>query len=318
MISRKRNFDKRKTLVTVACMIVALALQCVYWEHTYTIKPDLGVVSQVPSDVEADALSFGDKELYFRSQALNLQFMGDTWGRSTPLKDYDYKLVYQWLVFLDKYDPKSNMLPSAAAYYYSKTQHPADVSYILDYLEKRSFADPEYNWWWLSQSIYLANSVLHDKQRAIRIASVLRKVKADIPIWARQMEAFLQEDLGDKDKAADIMCDAIKNSKNFAKLPQREIDFFVYFFNERLKMWKGKENELIQYCAEREMKANGIQAEEEVLEKKLPENADKAVWDSKPVASPTTPVAKTPLAAPAATPANTAKPAENKAPAAAK
>jgi hypothetical protein len=183
--------------------------------------------------------------------ALDLQFMGDTWGRSTPLKDYDYKEVYKWLHFLDKYDPKSNMLPSSAAYYYSKTQRPSDVIYLLDYLEERSFKDPEANWWWLSQGIYLANSILGDKPRAIRLANVLHKVKADIPLWARQMEAFLREDLGDKEAAGDIMCDTIQNYKGLEKMEKQDIDFFVYFFKERIKAWKGKENELAAYCAQR-------------------------------------------------------------------
>lgn len=274
MTSRKKNSNKRNTLLVTIVMLVALAAQIFYWSKTYKIGPQLGIVSPVPSDIEAEALAFGDRQFYFRMQALNLQFMGDTWGRSTPLKDYDMKMVYRWMKFLDKYDPKSNMLPSAAAYYYSKTQNPHDVVYMLDYLEERSFADPEYNWWWLSQSIYLANAVLGDKERAVKIAAVLRTVKADVPIWARQMEAFLREDMGEKDKAADIMCDAIKNSKNFQDLPQREIDFFVYFFNERLQMWKGKEDELIQYCAEREMRANGELEAKKLLDKQLPEHKD--------------------------------------------
>ena len=238
-------------LATTLVILIALTLQLGFWEKTYKTLPKLGILAPVPSDIEAEALSFGDKELYFRWQALNLQFMGDTWGRSTPLKDYNYKEVYKWLHFLDKYDPKSNMLPSSAAYYYSKTQRPSDVTYLLDYIEERAYKNPEANWWWLSQCIYMANSILKDRPRAVRMARVLRSVKADIPIWARQMEAFVQEDLGDKEKSADVMCDVIHNYKNFEKLPKEDIDFFVYFFQQRLKTWKGKENELAQYCAQR-------------------------------------------------------------------
>lgn len=231
-------------------ILVALGAQIGLWYKTHLIQPKLGIMYEVPSQTEAKALAFGDEQLYFRAQVLNLQFMGDSWGRSTPLKDYDYKLVYRWLSFLDQFDPESNFLPSTAAYYYSKTQRPSDVAYLLDYLEERSFKNPEYNWWWLSQSIYLANSILGDKERAIKIAAVLRSVqKDDLPIWARQMEAFLREDLGEKEQAASIMCDSIRNSNNFKNLPRHEIDFFVHFFQERLKTWKGKENELIEYCA---------------------------------------------------------------------
>ncbi len=134
----------------VAKIILALflVLQAMFWVKTYEIKPKLDIVPPLPSQQEMAALSFGDTQFYFRGLALNLQMAGDTFGRSTPLKDYNYPKLLEWFRLLDRLDedcipPKkleecrastSNYIPSVAAYYFSKSQHPKDAKYVLDYL----------------------------------------------------------------------------------------------------------------------------------------------------------------------------------------
>lgn len=221
--------------MTKIILLLFVVLQLMFWQHTYEIKPKLDIVPHLPSKYETAALSFGDNQLYFRSLALNLQMSGDTFGRSTPLKDYDYPKLLEWFRLLDTLDYKSNFVPSIAAYYFSRSQNSSDVKYVLDYLEEHSYRDPEANWWWLSQSIYLANSVLKDKPRAIRIAAELRKVKAEMPLWARQMEAFLREDMGDKAQAERIMCETFRDAGHLKDAPKREQDFMIHFFEERMK-----------------------------------------------------------------------------------
>jgi hypothetical protein len=238
------------------CAIGFLALQMMFWSYGTDILPKLGIVPPLPSEKESAALSFGDNQLYFRQLGLTVQMSGDTFGRSTPLKDYDYPKLEKWFKFLDTLDNKSELMPSAAAYYFSRSQHPQDVKYVLNYLEDRSFKDPEYNWWWLSQAIYLANDVLKDKQRAIKIAHVLHEVKGDIPIWARQMEAFLQEDIGDKKAAKAIMCETFRTLGSGQNIEEKELDFMMVYFKHRLgldqvkseKEMAGKIKEIAQAC----------------------------------------------------------------------
>lgn len=245
-------------MVVKIILTLFLILQVMFWYKTYEIKPKLDIVPPIPSKQEMSALSFGDKQFYFRGLALNLQMAGDTFGRSTPLKDYNYPKLLEWFRLLDTLDSKSNYIPSVAAYYFSRSQHPKDVKYIIDYLEEHSMRDPEANWWWLSQSIYLANSVLGDKQRAIKIADELHKVKTQIPLWARQMEAFLREDMGEKDKAEQIMCDTFSQAGHLKDAPKREQDFMIYFFETRMKeALKHKTLEQVaELCARKYLKAD--------------------------------------------------------------
>jgi hypothetical protein len=232
-------------------LVLALAAQIGFWYSVKDIKPNLEITPEIPTANQTEAFSLGDRQFFFRAKTLDLQMAGDTFGRTTALKDYDYPLLKKWFFYLDTLDSKSNFTPSIAAYYFSRTQNPPDVIYTLDYLEAHADKDPTAKWWWYSQAIYLANSVLGDKERALEIAVKLRNVKGDLPIWARQMEAFMREDLGDKDSAEAIMCDVFANFKD---IPDFERNFMMYFFQERMNTVQDKDmNEIAKRCAIRKM-----------------------------------------------------------------
>jgi len=220
-------FLKNLPLILVTLMQVAL------WQRSKDIKPDLIILSEVPGKYEVKALSFGDDEFYFRVLGGQLQMAGDTFGRSTPLKDYDYVKLLAWFRLLDGLDEKSNYIPALAAYYYSNTQRASDNKYIIEYLEENAARDPEHKWWWLAQAAMIAKYRLHDKAKALEIARHLSGIPGDLPIWARQLPAFLYADMGEKDQAIIIIRDILKNYKN---LPPDELNFMYYFVKDRLKM----------------------------------------------------------------------------------
>ena len=234
-------------------LVIALIAQITFWDSVKDIKPNLEVTPEIPTVNQTAAFSLGDEQAYFRMKTMELQMAGDTFGRTTALKDYDFPLLKKWFFYLDELDSRSNFTPSIAAYYFSRTQNPPDVIYPLDYLEAHADRDPPNKWWWYSQAIYLANSVLKDKPRALQIAKKLRAVEADMPMWARQMEVFMHEDLGDKDTAEAIMCEVFEN---FTEIPELERNFMMHFFEERLETVDDKGMEAIaRRCAYR--KARG-------------------------------------------------------------
>ena len=122
-------------------LIICLGLQIFFWSFAQDEKPNLGVMPIMPSEAEIEALSFGDKQLYFRSMAMNLQMAGDTFGRTTPLKDYNYPELLEWFRMMDTLDQRSNFIPSIAAYYFSRSQNTPDVKYMVEYLLEHGMVD---------------------------------------------------------------------------------------------------------------------------------------------------------------------------------
>jgi hypothetical protein len=208
-------------------------LQVTLWTQTKHFKPEFTIVPDVPSELSIKAFSFGDEQFYFRTLAFQLQNAGDTFGRFTALKDYSYPRLYQWFTLLDTLDNKSNFVPSLAAYYYSQTQNTPDVKYIIKYLEETSERDLYNKWWWMGQAVYLANHKLNDKDWALRLAKKLASTpRNDIPLWTKQMPAFILEQRGEEDEAMRIIADILNNVDN---IDQGELNFMGYFVSERLK-----------------------------------------------------------------------------------
>ena len=209
-----------------------LILQACFWYYTKDSKPELQVVPEVPGQATVKALSFGDEEFYFRVLALELQNMGDTYGRGTALKHYNYKKLSGWFYLLDSLDNVSSFVPALASYYFSQTQNKPDVRYVVDYLWDHSSPNPSRDWWWLMQAVYLTNHVLDDKQRALKISYKLAEARGkDIPLWVRQWPAFMHEQLGEKEEALLIIKNILETEQTISPSERK---FMNYFINERL------------------------------------------------------------------------------------
>ena len=214
-------------------LYVSLILQIGLWFITSDIKPNLGILPEVPSQASIKAISLGDDAFYFRSFAYQIQNAGDSFGRFTALKEYNYAKLYQWLLLLDSLDSRSNFVPALAGYYFSQTQNTPDVRYIVDYLDQHAIKDLHNKWWWMSQAVYLANHKLKDRELALKLAYKLASTpRDDIPLWVKQMPAFIHEQLGEKEQAIYI----IKNIlENIDSIDQGELNFMHYFVTERLE-----------------------------------------------------------------------------------
>jgi len=220
----------KKWLHAYGLLSLFVCLQIGYWYKTSDIRPDMTIVPEVPGRVSLHALTFGDDEFYFRSLAFMLQNSGDTYGRFSPLRYYDFNKLYNWFMLLDELDSKSNILPAMGSYYFSQTQNTADVRYIVDYLYAHSIHDVEHKWWWLLQAIYLSMHKLGDMDLAIKAARPLQNDK--VPVWAREMTAVVYEKRGEMDDALRIM-ETIKN--NVHDIPESDLKYMTYFVKERLK-----------------------------------------------------------------------------------
>ncbi len=239
----------QRELINKLALIIVLVAQIIFWNKTNHIKPDMIIVPDVPKETTVKLLSLGDSQFYFRQLAFKIQNAGDSWGRFTALKDYNYKDLQGWFFLLDSLDPISNFVPSIASYYFSQTQRPEDTIYIIEYLREHYKHDPTKKWWWLTQATHIASHKLKNKELALEIAYELAStpLSVNMPLWARQMPAFIHEQLGETEAAVQIIADILENVDNFTP---GELNFMEYFLRERLEDEKFK-YEIIQELRKR-------------------------------------------------------------------
>jgi hypothetical protein len=212
-------------------LALCVMLQLGFWFKTKDITPDLAIVPPVPGEQAVQALSFGDTQFYFRVLALELQNAGDTYGRFTSLRYYDFNKLYHWFKLLDTLDFRSDMMPAMATYYFSQTQNTADIRYIVDYVYEHATRDVPKKWWWLMQSIYLAQHKLKDMDLALKVAAPL--VNDGVPVFAQHMAAVVHEKRGEMEDALRIMETIRDNAKD---IPEADLKYMNYFVKERLNM----------------------------------------------------------------------------------
>lgn len=252
--------------LAIAVFVALFISQVAFWNYTRAIKPELGIVPDVPGERTVRALSFGDEQVFFRLLALNIQNSGDTFGRFTALYKYDYNKLYHWFHLLNGLDNESNYLPAMSAYYYSQTQNPADVHYMVDFLDEYTDGRAKDKWWWVTQGVYIANHKMNDKTRALALAKRLQGV-TDIPLWAQQLPAFIYEQRGEFDEAAQIIQDIAKHKDQYT---EGELNFMAHFMKERIHRFDQVKKEFEEIQREKEtQKAQGIAEPKDIA---IPDN----------------------------------------------
>lgn len=194
---------------------IALVLLCniVFWFSVRDIKAQWNNVPPPPSTVYAAAYGLGDKSFAYRVNGLMLQNLGDTGGRVTSLKDYDYDRLSAWFLLQDHLDPHSDFIPYLASYYFGGVQEPEKYRPVLDYLEMIGQRPTGEQWRWLAHAVWFARFQMKDMDRALELAQSLAKTKdPTAPAWARQMPAFVLNAQGNKDEAYGLLLEILKSS----------------------------------------------------------------------------------------------------------
>jgi len=199
----------KNNIFTILLFIFLLLQFCIWKNFTSKIKYDFTITPLPPSKLEMNIFSLGDKSLLYRIYAFKLQNAGDTFGETTPLKDYDYEKLEKWFYALDNLDNISEYVPSIAGFYFSLSQNPLDNKYIIDYLINFADKNPNKYWRWYVTSAYIAKNKLKNEELAFNTAKKLLNIENDkIPFISRAMALFM---LNEKDLHS---CKVVKMVKN--------------------------------------------------------------------------------------------------------
>ncbi len=233
-------------LFVKAALAAVLVLNVAFWFSIRDIRSHWNNVPPVPDEKYASAYGLGDKSFAYRLNGIMIQNLGDTGGRVTSLKDYDYGKLAKWFFLQDHLDKKSNFIPYLAGYYFSGVQEPEKFRPVLDYLEQVGNRDYGQKWRWLAQAVFIARYKLNDLDKALSLANVMAKINNDnMPSWARQMPAFIMSAKGEKDAAYALMLEILKTSAD--KMHPNEVNAMrAYICEQILEMEEAKQDPICE------------------------------------------------------------------------
>lgn len=210
-----------------------LLLNTAFWFYARDMKPFWEDVPPVPQQKHAAFSTLGDEQMAFRMAGIMLQNFGDTYGRSTALKDYNYDRLGKWLFFADKLDQRSNYLPFLAAYYYGASQDPSKIDPVIDYLKTAGQRPDGEKWRWLLQATYLARFRQDNLEKALALAELLAEhPNEDRPLWSYQMPVFVMQEMGNKEAAYNLVINLLRDEAE--NLHPAEVNFMLYHLCDRI------------------------------------------------------------------------------------
>ena len=179
------------------CVLLAAALAAQLAWHAASSAPRVSGEALPPAPA-AGALrlaAFGEAQAASRLSMLYLQ--------GYDLHTLDYARLTGWLRALLELDPRGQYPLFAAARVYAEIPDPARSRRMLEFVHQQFLLDPNRRWPWLAHAALLAKHRLHDLPLARRYAAAIDRhtTAADVPLWARQMEIFILEDMNEVDAA---------------------------------------------------------------------------------------------------------------------
>ena len=181
-----------------------------------------------PSTALLRLASLGEPVAAAKLLMLHLQSFDYRVGSRVPYRDLDYERVVAWLDHIVDLDPSAQYPLMTASRIYAEVPDPAKQRLMLDFVYRRYLEDPNRRWPWLAHAAYVAKHQLKDLPLARRYAVALEKntTTPDAPLWVRQMEFFILEDMNELEAAKILLgglvaSGQIKDARELAMLQAR-------------------------------------------------------------------------------------------------
>jgi hypothetical protein len=147
--------------------------------------------------------SFGEPVALAKALMLYLQAYDYQSGSRIPYRDLDYDRLEGWLARILELDPQGQYPLLAASRLYAEVPVETKQRSMLEFVYREFLLDPNRRWPWLAHATVIAKHRLHDLPLALRYAQAIQRhaTAADVPLWAKQMEAFILEDMNELEAA---------------------------------------------------------------------------------------------------------------------
>jgi hypothetical protein len=184
------------------------------WQSTHPRPaPSAADLPMPPSAGALRVLSFGEAEAAARIAMLYLQAFDLGGSNAVPYRTLDYSRLVAWLKAILDLDPRSQYPLFAAARIYAEVPDPSRSRMALEFVYEEFLRDPDRRWPWLAHAALVAKHRLGDLPLALRYAAAIdeRTTTEGVPLWAKQMQVFILEDMNEL-QAAKIMLGGLLES----------------------------------------------------------------------------------------------------------
>jgi hypothetical protein len=184
-------------------LAIALAGQVALQFARRASAPSAAELPYAPSAQALRLASLGEPAALARLAMIWLQAFDSGGGNAVPYRQLDYTRVVAWLRAILATDPRSGYPLFAAARVYAENTDPDKTRLICDFIFEEFAADPNRRWPALAHAALLAKHRLQDLPLARRYAAAIGRLATDesVPLWARQMDIFILEDMNELEAA---------------------------------------------------------------------------------------------------------------------
>ena len=187
-------------------LILCLAAQVAVQALRQSASSAAGDLPPAPRPAALRLASFGEPEAGARLAMLYVQSIDFNAGQALPYRNLDYERLVGWLRAVLALDPRSDYPLFAAARIYAEVPDERRARLALEFVYDSFQEDPNRRWPALAHAALLAKHRLRDLPLAQRYAAAVARqaTAAEVPLWAKQMEIFILEDMNELE-AAKIM-----------------------------------------------------------------------------------------------------------------
>lgn len=233
--TRALSFVPRSILFA---LLLSLFLQCL-WHFSFTkLEVTRNDLPAPPKSSFIRLASLDDSITAAKLLMLWLQAFDNQPGVSIPLRDMDYDRVIEWLDLILELDNNIQYPLLAAIRFYAEVSDDEKQRKMIHYVTEKFIENPNDRWPFMAHAVYMAKHRIKDEQLALECAQLIRQyAKGDnVPHWAKQMEIFILEDMGELESAM-VLIGGLLESGELKDPHQRN------FLVQRLEEIKQRQNQ---------------------------------------------------------------------------
>ena len=184
-------------------LAIALSVQIALKAFEPPPRTDATDLPILPPTASLRLAAFGDPVPFAKLLMLYLQAFDLRADNRIPYQALDYDRLTDWLGRIVELDPVGQYPLHAASRIYAEVPNQEKQRKMLDFVYRKFSADPDRRWPWLAHAAAIAKHQLHDLPLARQYAAGIQRLAtgAHVPLWARQMEAFILEDMDELETA---------------------------------------------------------------------------------------------------------------------